>query len=206
MGRRQLDVDGLQQLLVDDVDLGLAQLHLLHIGHQRAADEIGEVVDITALAADGNRHKGIHVHAVFNDGRGQAAAWQAGHRLVHLIGHLDHGAVHIGALGELHQQQAVVFRRGSGDGVHTRHGTQGVFHHVGDFTLHTLRAGTGVNRDHHQVRRADVRQQVGLHVAEGHEPQQQDHDNTNQHRKRFFDTEFFHFFLPFLLGPQSSGA
>ena len=81
-----------------------------------------------------------------------------------------------------------------------------VFHHVGDFALHTLRAGTGVNRDHHQVRRADVRQQVGLHVAEGHEPQQQDHDNTNQHRKRFFDTEFFHFFLPFLLGPQSSGA
>ena len=223
MGRRQLDVDGLQQLLVDDVDLGLAQLHLhhlldeavgrdaghaapaLHIGHQRAADEIGEVVDITAFAADGNRHKGIHVHAVFNDGRGQAAAWQAGHRLVHLVGHLDHGAVHIGALGELHQQQAVVFRRGGGDGVHTRHGTQGVFHHVGDFTLHTLRAGTGVNRDHHQVRRADVRQQVGLHVAEGHEPQQQDHDNTNQHRKRFFDTEFFHFFLPFLLGPQAAG-
>ena len=217
MGGGQLGVDGFQQLFVDDIDLFLVQLHLhhfldkavgrhagnaalaLHVGHQRIADEVGKVVDVAALPAHGHRHKGIHVQAVFQNGRRQAGIGQAGHGLVHLIGHLDHGAVHVRALAEFEEQQVVVFRRGGGDGVHTGHRAQRIFHHIGHFALHALGAGTGIYRDHHEVRGADIRQQVGLHVAQGHKAQQQHHDHTHQDREWFFDTEFFHFFLPFLL-------
>ena len=212
----QLDVDHFQQLFVDGVDLILAELDLhhlfdqtvgghtgnatlaLHVGHEGVADELRQVIHIATLAADGHGHKGVHVQAVLDDRRGQTAARQAGRSLIHLVRHLDHGAVHIRIIGELHQQKAVVLRRGGGDFFHTRHGAQCVLHHVGNFALHTLRACTGVDRDHHQVRCIHVGQKVGLHVADGHKAQHQHHDDRHQHRERFFDTEFFHFILPFL--------
>ena len=212
----QLDVDHFQQLFVDGVDLLLAELDLhhlfdqavgghagnaalaLHVGHEGVADELRQVIHIAALAADGRGHKGVHVQAVLDDRRGQTAARQTGRGLIHLVRHLDHGAVHIRIIGELHQQKAVVLRRGGGNTFHARHGAQCVLHHVGDFALHTLRACTGVDRDHHQVRCIHVGQKVGLHVADGHKAQHQHHDDRHQHRERFFDTEFFHFILPFL--------
>ena len=214
--RFQLAVDELHQLFVDGIDLFLIELHLHHpgdqaiggnignaaltldIGDHGVVDEIGQLIGIAALAADGHGHKGVHVQAVLDDRRGQTAARQAGRGLIHLVRHLDHGAVHIRIIGELHQQKAVVLRRGGGDFFHTRHGAQCVLHHVGDFALHTLRACTGVDRDHHQVRCIHVGQKVGLHVADGHKAQHQHHDDRHQHRERFFDTEFFHFILPFL--------
>ena len=171
----QLGVDDFQQPFVDGVHLLLTELDLhhlldqavgghaghaalaLHIRHEGIADEIRQVVHIAALAADGHGHKGVHVQAVFNDRRRQTAAGQTGGGLVHLVRHLDQGAVHIRTLGEVHQQKAVVLRRGGRDGFHTRHGAQRVFHDVRDFALHALRARTGIHRDHHQVRRVHVR-------------------------------------------------
>ena len=216
LGVGQLGVDDFQQLFVDDVDLVLIQLDLhhlfdqtvgghaghaalaLHIGDQRIPDEIRQLIHVAAFAADGHRHERVHVQAVLDDGRRQTAAWQTGGRLVHLIGDLDHGAVHIRFFRELHQQQTVVLRRGRGDLLHTGHRAEGILHHVGDFALHALRAGARIDRDHHQVRRAHIRQKVGLHVSDGDKAQHQHHDDRHQNCERFFDTEFFHFFLPFL--------
>ena len=69
---------------------------------------------------------------------------------------------------------------------------------IRNFTLHALRAGTGIHCDHHQIGGADVRQQIRLHLRDGHKAQDQHHHDSDQHREWFFDTEFFHFFLPFL--------
>ena len=77
-----------------------------------------------------------------------------------------------------------------------RHGLE--MKHVRDLGLHTLRAGTGIHGDHHQIRCADIRQQVGFHLGDRHKAEHQHHDDRNQHRKWFFDTEFFHLILPFL--------
>ena len=46
-----------------------------------------------------------------------------------------------------------------------------------------------------EVWRADVGQKVRLQVRDGHEAQQQDHDDRNKDGERLFDTEFFHDFL-----------
>jgi len=54
---------------------------------------------------------------------------------------------------------------------------------------------TGVDGDHHEVWRADVGQKVRLQVCDGHEAQQQDHDDRNKDGERLFDAEFFHDFL-----------
>ena len=206
----QLGVDDFQQSFVDDVDLGLVQLHLhqffdqavggnaghtalaLDVGHQRVADKIGQPVHIASLAADGHGHERVHVQVVLDDRRRQAAAGQAGCGLVDLVGHLDQRTVHVGALVELHQQKVVVFCRSCRNGLNARYRAQRVFHDVGDFALHALRACTGIDRDHHQIRCADVRQEVRLHFGQSHKAQHQNHDDRNQHRKRLFYTEFFH--------------
>ena len=43
-----------------------------------------------------------------------------------------------------------------------------------------------------------IRQQVRFHLGDRHKAEHQHHDDRNQHRKWFFDTEFFHLLLPFL--------
>ena len=220
----QLHVNDFQQLFIDGIDLFLIELHLHHpgdqaiggnignaaltldIGDHGVVDEIGQLIGIAALAADGHGHKGVHVQGIFNDGGGHAGAWQAGGGLIHLVGHLDHGTVHVRIVLKLHQQQTVVFCRGGGNVFHARDGAQRTLHHVGDLVLHTLRAGTGIDRDHHQVRCVHVWQQVGLHVLHGHKAQHDDHDDCNQNGERFFDAEFFHFFLPFLCFPTHCAA
>ena len=212
-GCRQLGVDEFQQLCIDIVDLILIQLHLNHLihqtaggnagnaasalelRHQRFLDELRKLVLVRAFAADSHRHKGVHVQAVLDDGWGQAGAGQAGRGLVHLIRGLDHRAVHVGALGKLHEQEAVVLRRGRGDVLDAGHSAQRVFHHVGDFRLHALGAGARVDCDHHEVGRADVGQKVRLQARDGHEAQQQDHNDRDKDGEWLFDAEFFHDFL-----------
>ena len=209
-GVRQFGVDQVQQLGVDLVDLVLIQLHLhqlfhqtagrhighaalaLHIGHQRVLDQLRHLVDVAALPAHRHGHEGVHVQAVLNDGGSQAAAGQVALGLIQLVGHLHQGTVHVGIIGEVHQQQAVVLRRGGRDVLYTGH-REGVLQHVRHFALHTLRAGTRVYGDHHQIRRADVGQQIGLHLRDGHKAQDQHHHHGHQHREWLFDTEFFHF-------------
>ena len=150
-GVGQLGVDELQQAGVHFVYLILIQLHLhhlfdeavgrhagnaagaAHIRHEGVIHEIRQIVDIAALPADSHRHKGIHVQAVLDDGGGQTGAGQTGRGLVHLIGGLDHRAVHVGAFGEFHEQKAVVFCRGRRDALDAGHCTQRVLHHIGDF-------------------------------------------------------------------------
>ena len=127
-GCRQLGIDEFQQLRVDIIDLGLVQLHLhqlfhkavgrntgytalaLNIGHHGVLDKIRQIVDIAAFPADSHGHESVHVQAVLNDGRGQAAARQIALGLIQLVGYLDQSAVHIRVIRELHQQQTVVFR------------------------------------------------------------------------------------------------
>ena len=215
MRRLQLGVDELHQLFVDGVHLFLIQLHLHQLLHKAAGryaghtalaldvgghgvlDKIRKLVHRTALAADSHGHKGVHVHAVLYHRRGQCRTGQVALGLVQLVGHLHQCAVHVRIIHELHQQQAVVFSRGGSDLFHTGHRKR-VLQHVRDFALHTLRAGTGIHGDHHQVRGADIRQQVRLHLGDRHKAEHQHHDDRNQHRKWFFDTEFFHLILPFL--------
>ena len=211
----QLSVDELHQLFVDGVHLFLIQLHLHQLLHKAAGryaghtalaldvgghgvlDEVRKLVHRTALAADSHGHKGVHVHAVLYHRRGQGSIRQVAFGLIQLVGHLHQCAVHVRIIHELHQQQAVVFSRGGGDLFHTGH-CKRVLQHVRDFALHTLRAGTGIHGDHHQVRGADIRQQVRFHLGDRHKAEHQHHDDRNQHRKWFFDTEFFHLLLPFL--------
>ena len=211
----QLSVDELHQLFVDGVHLFLIQLHLHQLLHKAAGryaghtalaldvgghgvlDEVRKLVHRTALAADSHGHKGVHVHAVLYHRRGQGSIRQVAFGLIQLVGHLHQCAVHVRIIHELHQQQAVVFSRGGGDLFHTGH-CKRVLQHVRDFALHTLRAGTGIHGDHHQVRGADIRQQVRFHLGDRHKAEHQHHDDCNQHRKWFFDTEFFHLLLPFL--------
>ena len=81
--------------------------------------------------------------------------------------------------------------------VHTIHRAQGVLHDGGDLVLHALRAGAGIDRHHHEVRDIHLRQQIRLHVGDGHKAQHQHHDHRNQNRKGAFDTYFFHVLLPF---------
>ena len=213
--RFQLAVDELHQLFVDGIHLFLIQLHLHqllhkaaggHAGHTALAldvgghgvlDEIRKVVHRTALAADSHGHKGVHVHAVLHDRRSQCGLRQVAFGLIQFVGHLHQCAVHVRVIHELHQQQAVVFGRGGGDLLNTGHRKR-ILQHVRDLGLHTLRAGAGIHGDHHQVRCADIRQQVGLHLGDRHKAEHQHHDDCNQHRKWFFDTEFFHLILPFL--------
>ena len=213
--RLQLGVDEFHQLFVDGIHLFLIQLHLHQLLHKAAGgyaghaalaldvgghgvlDKIRKLVHRTALAADSHGHKGVHVHAVLYHGRGQCRAGQIALGLIQLVGHLHHCAVHVRVIHKLYQQQAVVFSRGGGDLFHTGHRKR-VLQHVRDFALHTLRAGTGIYGDHHQVRSADIRQQVGFHLGDRHKAEHQHHDDSNQHRKWFFDTEFFHLILPFL--------
>ena len=213
--RFQLRVDELHQLFVDGIHLFLIQLHLYQLLHKAAGryaghaalaldvgghgvlDKIRKLVHRTALAADSHGHKGVHVHAVLYHRRGQGGIRQVALSLIQLVGHLHHCAVHVRIIHELHQQQAVVFSRGGGDIFHTGH-CKRVLQHIRDLGLHTLRAGTGIHGDHHQIRCADIRQQVGFHLGDRHKAEHQHHDDCNQHRKWFFDTEFFHLFLPFL--------
>ena len=126
-GVRELCVNQLQQAGVDLVDLFLIQLHLhqlfhkaarrnaghtalaLDVGHHGILDKIRQFIDITALAADRHRHKGVHVQAVLNDRGRQAGVGQVALSLIQLIGHLDQSTVHIRVIRKLHQQQAVVF-------------------------------------------------------------------------------------------------
>ena len=215
MRRLQLGVDELHQLFVDGIHLFLIQLHLHQLLHKAAGryaghtalaldvgghgvlDKIRKLVHRTALAADSHGHKGVHVHAVLYHRRGQGGIRQVALSLIQLVGHLHHCAVHVRIIHELHQQQAVVFSRGGGNLFHTRH-CKRVLQHVRDFALHTLRAGTGIHGDHHQIRCADIRQQVRFHLGDRHKAEHQHHDDCNQHRKWFFDTEFFHLILPFL--------
>ena len=215
MGGFQLGIDQLHQLFVDLVDLFLIQLHLHQLLHKAAGryaghtalaldvgghgvlDEIRKLVHRTALAADSHGHKGVHVHAVLYHRRGQGGIRQVALGLIQLVGHLHQCAVHVRIIHELHQQQAVVFSRGGGDLFHTGHRKR-VLQHIRDFTLHTIRAGSGIHGDHHQVRGADIRQQVRFHLGDRHKAEHQHHDDRNQHRKWFFDTEFFHLILPFL--------
>ena len=222
-GCRQLGVDELQQLCIDIVDLILIQLHLNHLihqtaggnagntapalelRHQRFLDELRKLVLVRALAADGHRHKGVHVQAVLNDRGGQAGARQVAFGLIQLVGHLDHRAVHVGIVHKFHQQQAVVFCRCCGDIGHARHGER-IFQNIGDFALHTLRACAGIHGDHHQIRRTDVGQKVRVHLCDCHKAQDQNHNDCHQHRKWFFNTEFFHFFLPFLCRAAKQGS
>ena len=212
-GVGQLCVDEFQQAGVDRVDLVLIQLHLhhlldeavgrnaghaagtAHIGREGVIHKVRQVVDVAALPADCHRHKSVHVQAVLDDGWGQAGAGQAGRGLVHLIRGLDHRTVHVGALGKLHEQEAVVLRRGRGDVLDAGHSAQRVFHHVGDFRLHALGAGARVDCDHHEVGRADVGQKVRLQARDGHEAQQQDHNDRDKDGEWLFDAEFFHDFL-----------
>ena len=213
--RFQLGVDELHQLFVDGIHLFLIQLHLHqllhkaaggHAGHTALAldvgghgvlDKIRKLVHRTALAADSHGHKGVHVHAVLYHRRGQGGIRQVALSLIQLVGHLHHCAVHVRIVHELHQQQAVIFSRGGGDIFHTGH-CKRVLQHIRDLGLHTLRAGTGIHGDHHQIRCADIRQQVRFHLGDRHKAEHQHHDDRNQHRKWFFDTEFFHLILPFL--------
>ena len=215
MCRFQLGVDELHQLFVDVIHLFLIQLHLHQLLHKAAGryaghaalaldvrghgvlDEVRKLVHRTALAADSHGHKGVHVHAVLYHRRGQGGIRQVAFGLIQLVGHLHQCAVHVRIIHELHQQQAVVLSRGGGDLFHTRH-CKRVLQHVRDFALHTLRAGAGIHGDHHQVRGADIRQQVRFHLGDRHKAEHQHHDDCNQHRKWFFDTEFFHLLLPFL--------
>ena len=150
-GVGQLGVDEFQQAAVHFVYLILIQLHLhhlfdeavgrhagnaagaAHIRHEGVIHKIRQIVDIAALPADSHRHKGVHVQAVLDDGGGQTGAGQAGRSLVHLVGGLDHRAVHVGAFGEFHEQKAVVFCRGRRDALDAGHCTQRVLHHIGDF-------------------------------------------------------------------------
>ena len=215
MRRLQLGVDQLHQLFVDIIHFFLIQLHLYqllhkaaggHAGHTALAldvgghgvlDEIRKLIHRTALAADSHGHKGVHVHAVLYHRGGQCCFRQVALGLIQFVGHLHQCAVHVRVVHELHQQQAVVFSRGGGDLFHTGHRKR-ILQHVRDLTLHALRAGTGIHGDHHQIRGADIRQQVGLHLGDRHKAEHQHHDDCNQHRKWFFDTEFFHLILPFL--------
>ena len=150
-GIGQLGVDEFQQAGVHFVYLILIQLHLhhlfdeavgrhagnaagaAHIRHEGVIHKIRQIVDIAALPADSHRHKGVHVQAVLDDGGGQTGAGQTGRGLVHLVGGLDHRAVHVGAFGEFHEQKAVVFCRGRRDALDAGHCTQRVLHHIGDF-------------------------------------------------------------------------
>ena len=211
----QLAVDELHQLFVDGIHLFLIQLHLHQLLHKAAGryaghaalaldvgghgvlDKIRKLVHRTALAADSHGHKGVHVHAVLYHRRGQGGIRQVALGLIQLVGHLHQCAVHVRIIHELHQQQAVIFSRGGGDLFHTGH-RERILQHIRDFALHTLRAGTGIYGDHHQVRGADIRQQVCFHLGDRHKAEHQHHDDCNQHRKWFFDTEFFHLILPFL--------
>ena len=213
--RFQLRVDELHQAFVDGIHLFLIQLHLYQLLHKAAGryaghaalalnvgghgvlDKIRKVVHRTALAADSHGHKGVHVHAVLHDRRSQCGLRQVAFGLIQFVGHLHQCAVHVRVIHELHQQQAVVFGRGGGDLFHAGHRKR-ILQHVRDLGLHTLRAGAGIHGDHHQVRDADIRQQVGLHLGDRHKAEHQHHDDCNQHRKWFFDTEFFHLILPFL--------
>ena len=129
----QLAVDELHQLFVDGIHLGLIQLHLhqllhkaagrhaghaaltLNVGGHGVLDEVGKLVHRAALAADRHGHKGVHVHAVLYDGRGQCCFRQIALGLIQLVGHLHQCAVHVRVVHELHQQQTVVFCRGGGD-------------------------------------------------------------------------------------------
>ena len=221
-GRCQLGIDELQQLCIDIVDLILIQLHLNHLihqtaggnagntapalelRHQRFLDELRKLVLVRALAADSHRHKGVHVQAVFNDRGGQAGARQVAFGLIQLVGHLDHRAVHVGIVHKFHQQQAVVFCRCCGDLGHARHGER-IFQNIGDLTLHTLRACAGIHGDHHQIRCADVGQKVRIHLCDCHKAQDQNHNDCHQHRKWFFNTEFFHFFPTISLPCRKAG-
>ena len=215
MCRFQLGVDEFHQLFVDGIHLFLIQLHLHQLLHKAAGryaghtalaldvgghgvlDEVRKLVHRTALAADSHGHKGVHVHAVLYHRRGQGGSRQVALGLIQLVGHLHQCAVHVRVVHEPYQQQAVVFSRGGGDLFHTGHRKR-VLQHVRDLGLHTLRAGTGIHGDHHQVRGADIRQQVRFHLGDRHKAEHQHHDDRNQHRKWFFDTEFFHLILPFL--------
>ncbi|SCI20133.1 Uncharacterised protein [uncultured Clostridium sp.] len=214
-GCSQLGIDQFQQLCVDPVDLILIELHLhqlfhqtagrnaghtalaLHFRHKGVLDKLRKLVLVGTFAADSHRHESVHVQAVLNDGGGQAGAGQVAFGLIQLVGHLDQRAVHIRILGKLHQQQAVVFCRCCGDLGHARH-CERVLQHIRDLALHALRACTRIHGDHHQIRCVHVGQQVRIHLCDRHKAQDQDHDHCNQHRKRLFDTEFFHFLLPFL--------
>ena len=54
----------------------------------------------------------------------------------------------------------------------------------------------------------DVGQKVRLQVRDGHEAQQQDHDDRNKDGERLFDTEFFHDFpsISFLCRRAAKGT
>ena len=172
--RFQLGVDELHQLFVDGIHLFLIQLHLYQLLHKAAGryaghtalaldigghgvlDKIRKLIHRTALAADSHGHKGVHVHAVLYHRRGQGGIRQVALGLIQLVGHLHHCTVHVRIVHELHQQQAVILSRGGGDLFHAGH-CKRVLQHVRDLGLHTLRAGTGIHGDHHQVRCTDIR-------------------------------------------------
>ena len=219
LGQGQLGVHLLQQQDVQGVDLLFVQLHLDvladeagggNAGHALLAlqlrddaffQEAAQLINIGAFPAHRHRHQGAHVHAQLQDGGGQADVGQAVGVLVQGVGHLDHGAVHIGVGGKAQLHDAVVFRRGGGDAGHARHRAEGAFQHLRDLRLHLFGAGAGVDGHHHQVGGADLGQQVGAQVGHRHKAQQKDDQDRDQHGKWLFYAVFFHESSLFNIGP-----
>ena len=221
-GQGQLGVHLFQQQDVQRVDLLLVQLHLDvlvdqagggNAGHALLAFQLGDdaffqkvaqFIDIGAFPAHGHRHQRAHVHAQLQDGGGQADVGQAVGVLVQGVGHLDHGAVHVGVGRKAQLHDAVVFRRGGRDAGYARHRAQGAFQHLGDFGLHLFGAGAGVHRHHHQVGCAHLGQQVGAQVRHRYKAHQKDDQDRHQHGKRLFYAVFFHESSLFDLGPSAT--
>ena len=199
-----------QDPVVHAVDLLLIELDLhglLHQSHARHAgdavlplevrddlffDIVGQLVNVVPVAADCHIHRGDHVHTDLQDAGRAAVCRQRGGDLVDRAGDVDHGAVHIAAVGKLQLHHRIVLAAHRGHLLHVFHRAERLLQRRADLELHLLRAGAGIGRDDHQIREVDRGQQVGRHPRHGHDTQRQHHDDRHQDRERFFYAEFFH--------------
>ena len=209
-GLRQAVTDEPQELVVQGVDLLLIQRDLhrplheadgadaghavqpLQPGENRALHQGGELIDIPVLAVHRHILGCHHVRAHLDEHGSGSQLRQAPLNLVDGSAGLHQGAVHIGAVLVLQDDEAVVLAALAGDVLHPVEGREAVLQGLGHVGFHLLRTGPGIGGDHQEVGQVHLRQQVRLHPAEADKAQYDDQEYGDQDGKRLSHTVFRH--------------
>ena len=194
LGVVQLDLDALLHE-ADRRDFRDALLPL-KVRHDVVLHIVRQLVDVVALAADREVHRRDHVHADLEDARRPAAVGQRRPRLLDRARHLDHGAVHVGAVLEFQLCHGIIFRTHRVNIFDVGDRAEGALHRLTDRRLHPFRARAGVRRHDDHVRQGHGRQEVCRHIGD-RDKAEYDHDQyCDQHGKGSSDAEFFHILYP----------